>query len=281
MTEPQSELEHRVTPVELFFDLVFVFAFTQVTTLMSDDPTWSGVGKGLMVLAALWSVWAAYAWLTNVVDPDAGPARGAMLVAIGATFIAALAVPDVFGDHGVLFGVAFLIVRSCTSCSTRSRAAGTGTCLRPCCGSRRRPGDAGLIIAAGFADDGLRIALWLAALVIDYAGSLLIGASGWRVHPGHFAERHALIMIIALGEAFIAMGVGATGTEIDAGTIFRFSSGSSSRRRCGSRTSTSSRSARRACSPSARCRPHRGRARRLHLPPLANGGRDRSGRARR
>jgi low temperature requirement protein LtrA len=221
MTEHPSELEHRVTPVELFFDLVFVFAFTQVTTLMTDDPTWTGLGEGLMVLAALWSVWAAYAWLTNVADPDEGPARGAMLVAIGATFIAALAVPDVFGEHGVLFGVAFLIVR--VMHVVLYALAGRGNRDLLAAVLRITPttvATAGLIIAAGFTDDGLRIALWLAALAVDYVGPLLTGVSGWRVHPGHFAERHALIMIIALGEAFIAMGVSATGTEIDSGTIF-------------------------------------------------------------
>ncbi|MDX6424438.1 MAG: hypothetical protein QOI67_1909 [Gaiellaceae bacterium] len=221
MTEHQSELVHRVTPVELFFDLVFVFGFTQVTTLMTDDPTWSGLGEGLLVLAALWSVWAAYAWLTNVADPDEGPARGTMLVAIGATFIAALAVPDAFGEHGVLFGVAFLIVRvmhvALYALAGRGNRDLLGAVLRI---TPTTVAAAGLIIAAGFTDDGLQIALWLAALAIDYVGPLLGGASGWRVHPGHFAERHALIMIIALGEAFIAMGVSATGTEIDAGTIF-------------------------------------------------------------
>jgi low temperature requirement protein LtrA len=111
MSDQHTEHEHRVTPLELFFDLVFVFAFTQVTTLMSDDTTWGGLGDGLLILAALWWAWAGYAWLTNAVDPDEGVVRGAMLVAITAMFVAALVVPDAFGAHGVLFGVAFLIVR--------------------------------------------------------------------------------------------------------------------------------------------------------------------------
>ena len=110
MSEQHAEREQRVTPLELLFDLVFVFAFTQVTTVLSDDPTWSGLGHGLLILAALWWAWAAYAWLTNTVDPEVGAVWGAMLFAMAAMFIAALAVPDAFGRHGVVFGVAFLIV---------------------------------------------------------------------------------------------------------------------------------------------------------------------------
>ena len=139
MSEQPTEHEHRVTPIELFFDLVFVFAFTQVTTLMSADPTWSGLGEGVLVLAAVWWAWAGYAWLTNFVDPDQGAVRGAMLVAIIAMFIAALAVPDAFGSEGVLFGVAFLSCGSCISRSSRSQGGVTARCWALCSGSLRPP----------------------------------------------------------------------------------------------------------------------------------------------
>src|ERR1041384_4648146 len=102
MSERRIEREQRVTPFELFFDLVFVFGFTQVTTVLSSNPTWSGLGHALLVLAARWWVWAAYAWLTTTVDPDIGLVWGTMLVAMGAMFVAALAVPEAFGRHGVL-----------------------------------------------------------------------------------------------------------------------------------------------------------------------------------
>ena len=102
--------EHRVTPRELFFDLVFVFAFTQVATLLANEPTFTGIGHGVLVLAALWWAWTAYAWLTNNVDPEEGVVGAALLVALIAMFVAALAVPGVFEDDGVLFGVAFLVV---------------------------------------------------------------------------------------------------------------------------------------------------------------------------
>ena len=97
MNQQRVDGEQRVTPLELFFDLVFVFGFTQVTTVLSDDPTWGGLGHGLLILAALWWAWAAYAWLTNTVDPGEGLVWGAMLLAMGAMFVGALAVPDAFG----------------------------------------------------------------------------------------------------------------------------------------------------------------------------------------
>ena len=185
MSEQPSEHEHRVTPIELFFDLVFVFAFTQVTTLMSADPTWSGLGEGVLVLAAVWWAWAGYAWLTNFVDPDEGAVRGAMLVAIIAMFIAALAVPDAFGSEGVLFGVAFLIVRLMHLALFALSARGDRELLAAVL--RLTPSTAvaaGLIVAAGFADGGLKPALWLLALAIDYLGPLVGGVRGWRVDPG-------------------------------------------------------------------------------------------------
>jgi low temperature requirement protein LtrA len=212
--------ERRVTPLELFFDLVFVFAFTQVTTLMSNDVTWGGLGRGLLILAALWWAWAGYAWLTNTVDPDEGAVRVAMLAAMAAMFVAALAVPDAFGRHGVVFGVAFLIVRVMHVALYALAGRGNKDLLAAVL--RITPSTvvgAALIIAAGFVDGDLKPALWLAALVIDYVGPLASGTSGWQVHPAHFTERHELIVIIALGESLVAIGVGANGTGIDTGVI--------------------------------------------------------------
>ena len=119
------EQEHRVTPRELFFDLVFVFAFTQVATLLTNDPSFAGIGRGVLVLAALWWAWTAYAWLTNTVDPEEGIVGAALLIALIAMFVAALAVPGVFDDDGVLFGAAFLVV--CAMHLTLYALAGRGT----------------------------------------------------------------------------------------------------------------------------------------------------------
>ena len=211
--------EHRVTPRELFFDLVFVFAFTQVATLLANDPTFAGIGRSVLVLAALWWAWAAYAWLTNVVDPEEGVVGGALLVALIAMFIAALVVPEVFDDEGVLFGVAFFVV--CAMHLALYSLAGRGNQDLLGAVLRLSPWSllgASLILISGFTDDA-REWLWLAALVCTYVGSALTGSTGWGLHPSHFAERYGLVIIIALGEAFIAIGIGASGIGIGPGEV--------------------------------------------------------------
>ena len=204
--------EHSVTPRELFFDLVFVFAFTQVTTLLANDPTFAGIGRGVLVLAALWWPWTAYAWLTNTVDPEEGFVGAALLVALIAMFIAALAVPGVFDDDGVLFGACFLVVVAMHL--ALYALAGRGNRDLFAAVLRLAPWSlfgATLILIAGFgfADDA-RTWLWVAALVCTYVGAGLSGSTGWRVFPTHLAERYGLVIIIALGEAFVAIGIGAT-----------------------------------------------------------------------
>jgi low temperature requirement protein LtrA len=220
VSEQHAEREQRVTPLELFFDLVFVFGFTQVTTVLSDDPTWPGLGHGLLILAALWWAWAAYAWLTNTVDPGEGAVWGAILVAMAAMFVAALAVPEAFDRHGVVFGVAFLIVNVMHLTLYALGARGDRDLLAAIL--RMAPSalaGATLIVAAGFVHGWLRPILWLAALAVGLFGPLLAGLSGWRVQPAHFVERHGLIVIIAIGESLIAIGLGAKGTGLGTGVI--------------------------------------------------------------
>jgi low temperature requirement protein LtrA len=220
VSEQQVERERRVTPLELFFDLVFVFGFTQVTAVLSDDPTWRGLGHGLLTITALWWAWAAYAWLTNTVDPGEGAVWGAILVAIAAMFVAALAVPDAFGRHGVVFGVAFLIVTvmhlTLYALSARGDPDLTAAILRI---APMALAGASLVVAAGFVHGGVRPLLWLGALAIGFLGPFRGGMSGWHVQPAHFVERHGLIVIIAIGESFVAIGLGARDTELDTGVI--------------------------------------------------------------
>jgi low temperature requirement protein LtrA len=212
--------EQRVTPLELFFDLVFVFGITQVTSLMSDDPTWAGLGRGLLVLAALWWAWTGYAWLTNTLEPEEIMARVAMVAAMAAMLVAALAAPQAFGDHGVLFAVAYLIVRlvhlRLYAIAGREDPGLLGAVLHfapPALVA------AGLLVAAGFLDGRVQAALWVVALAVDYLGALIGRGRGWRVSPAHFAERHGLVVIIALGESIVAIGIGAAGVTLTSSII--------------------------------------------------------------
>jgi low temperature requirement protein LtrA len=212
--------EHQVTPLELFFDLTFVFAITQVTILLADDPTWGGAFRGMLVLAALWWAWSVYAWLTSAMDVDEGGVRLAMLASMGAMFGVALAVPGAFGDDGVLFGVAYLLVRMLhlvlSAIVVRDDPDRRGALLRF---APTAIIGASLLVFAGVLEGDERIAVWLVALGIDYLGPVVIGVGGgWRVAPEHFAERHGLIILIALGESIIAIGVG-VGFELDTGVI--------------------------------------------------------------
>ena len=104
--------QETVKPLELFFDLVFVLGFTQCTALMADDPTWEGIARGLLVLAVLWWSWAAYAWLTSVLDPEEGAVRLVMLGATAALLVVGLAIPEAFGDRATTFAVAYGVVRA-------------------------------------------------------------------------------------------------------------------------------------------------------------------------
>jgi low temperature requirement protein LtrA len=212
--------EHEVTPLELFFDLVFVFALTQVTSMLADDPTWGGIFRGMLILAALWWAWSTYAWLTSAMDVDEGGVRLTMLAAMGALFGVALAVPGAFGDDAVLFGVAYLLVRCLhlvlSAIVARDDPDRRGAILRF---APTAIVGASLLVVAGFLDGRVRIAVWLVALAIDYLGPVVIGVGrGWQVAPEHFAERHGLIILIVLGESIIAIGLGA-GFELDTGVI--------------------------------------------------------------
>ena len=219
--ERERELgdEHRVTPLELFFDLAFVFAFTQVTSLLVDDPTWGGLLRGMLVLAALWWAWSGYAWLTSTLDVDEGGVRLAMLASMGAMLFVALAVPGAFGDDAVLFGVVYLLVRV-LHLVLYAIVSRDDPDLRTAL-LRIVPTEllgASLLVLAGFLEGDTRIGVWMVALAIDYVGPAVRGLRGWRIAPEHFAERHGLIILIALGESIIAIGVGA-GLELVPGVM--------------------------------------------------------------
>jgi low temperature requirement protein LtrA len=211
--------EERVTPLELFFDLVFVLAITQCTALMHDEHSWAGLGKGLLVLGVLWWCWVGYAWLTSVVDPEEGAVRIAMFAAMGAILVATLCIPQVFGDLGLTFAVAYGAVRvahiwlfvlaSRDDPELRRSVVGLG--------GSTGVGVAVLVVASQL-DGTAQGLVWVLALVLDVGAPLLFWSDGWRLVPGHFAERHGLVMIIAFGESLVALGLGA-GTDVDGGVI--------------------------------------------------------------
>jgi low temperature requirement protein LtrA len=209
----------RVTPLELFFDLVFVLALTQCTTLMARTPTWEGVLKGLLVLGVLWWSWVGYAWLTSVIDPEEGSVRLAVFAAMAALLVAALCVPGAFGREALLFACVYAVVRGAhivlfTIASREDpqlRHSVAGLAVSTAVG-------VGLIGAAAFAKGAPQIGLWALALGLDMLGPYLFGADGWKLVPGHFAERHGLIVLIALGESIVALGVGAKDV-LDAGIV--------------------------------------------------------------
>jgi len=209
----------KVTPLELFFDLVFVLALTQCTALIAHLGTWEGLGKGLLVLGVLWWAWTGYAWLTSVVDPEEGAVRIAIFAAMAALLVTALCVPGAFAQDALLFACAYGVVRVAhialfviaSSEDRELRTSVSGLAVSTAIG-------VGLLVAAAFASGTPRIVLWCAALLLDTGGPYVFGADGWKIVPGHFAERHGAIIIIALGESIVAIGAGAS-ASVDAGVV--------------------------------------------------------------
>ena len=208
-----------VTPLELFFDLIFVLALTQCTALMADDPSWAGLGRGLLILALMWWGWVGYAWLTSVVDPEEGAVRLVIFGAMAGMLVVALCIPGAFGDDAVLFACAYAVVREgqiglfllASRNDARLRQSVWGLAGGTTLG-------VSLLIVGAVIGGGAQEVLWVIALALDMAEPYFFGAEGWKLAPSHFAERHGLIMIIALGESIVAIGVGA-GAVVDAGVV--------------------------------------------------------------
>jgi low temperature requirement protein LtrA len=209
--EATEERERRTSYLELFFDLVFVFAITQVTTLITSQPTAAGFARAALVLGLVWWAWSGYAWLTNAIEIENSGVRLAFLAAALGSFFMALAVPHAFDSQGAWFVVPYLAVR----------VLHLWLYVR---GLRHDPAHQAAIkmlapwfliapfvafVGGVVSSTDLRTALWVVSLAIDVAGALGVGRAGFRVSPAHFAERYALFVIIALGESIVAIGVGA------------------------------------------------------------------------
>ena len=206
-----AELRQRqsVRPLELFFDLVFVLGFTQCTALIAADPTWAGIGRGMLVLAMLWWAWVCYAWLTSVIEPEEGAVRLVMFAVMAALLVVAYTIPEAFGDRALGFALIYGLVRlghvALFVLASRDEPGMRRSVLAFAIGTSI---GIGLLVWASFLSGGAQVALWLIAILIDW-GDGFLGVENWRLVPAHFAERHNLIIILALGESVIALGVGA------------------------------------------------------------------------
>jgi low temperature requirement protein LtrA len=213
--------ERRTTPVELLWDLVFVFAITQVTTLLWRDQTWAGFGRAMLVLALVWWAWSAYVWAANAQTAASPTLRACLLVSAIAIFISGLSVPHAFGSEGTLFAVSYAVVRFLhlalyADASRQGNAAWSaiaGFALTVTIGMS-------LLVAGSFVSGTGRIVLWVLAAAIDYAGPAWLTRERLRglqrVAVAHFAERYSLFVIICLGESIVAIGVGALGPGAEA-----------------------------------------------------------------
>lgn len=206
------------TTLELFFDLVFVFALTQITALMAEEPTATGLLRGTLLMMVVWWCWVGYSWVSNLVKADEGVARVTLLVAMAAMFLVALAIPEAFGDlagglHGpTVFAFCYLVLRL-AHLALFWVISGEDAVLRRQVGrfAVTMIGGTVFLLLAASTSGTAQLLLWGAAIVADYGGTLAIGFRGWRINSaGHFAERHGLIVMIALGESIVAIGVGVT-----------------------------------------------------------------------
>ncbi|MEA2473849.1 MAG: hypothetical protein QOE06_1764 [Thermoleophilaceae bacterium] len=201
--------EEQVTPLELFFDLVFVLVLTQCTALMAGVPTWEGLAQAMAILALLWWSWSGYAWLTSVVDPEEGAVRLVMFAAMAAMLVCALCVPAAFDHLGLLFACAYAALRIAHILLFVVASRDDPALRHSVIGLAISSGVAvALLVGASFADDVLQGAIWATALLLDFGGPYFFGVEGWRIVPEHFAERFGLVVIIALGESIVAIGAG-------------------------------------------------------------------------
>ncbi len=204
-----DEEERRTSYLELFFDLVFVFAVTQVTVLLLSNTSPAGFARSALVLALVWWAWSGFTWMTNAVDIESQLTKLLFLGGMAGAFFMALAVPGSYGDEGAWFACAYFFVRVLNvvlyGSGLKARPAERSAFLRLAPFFLVAPA---LVLAGGLVESlPLRSALWVMSLAVDVVGVLATGRENdWRVSPAHFAERYALIVIIALGESIVAIG---------------------------------------------------------------------------
>jgi low temperature requirement protein LtrA len=210
----QAERVERVSTLELFFDLVFVFTITQLTAVLSDDPTWRGLLRVVLMLGVIYYMYGGYAWLTNAVAADRAARRLLLLGGMAAYLVLALAIPRAFSEGDIAFGVAYLVIVSIHhGLFTRTGLDYTFRAIL-----RVAPfnlGAALLVLAAVVVEGTAAYLLWAAAFALEWVTPRVAGVGGFRITPAHFVERHGLVVIIALGESIVAIGIGAADLPVD------------------------------------------------------------------
>src|SRR6478735_2667463 len=226
--------EQKTTTLELFYDLVFVFAITQVSHFLLEHLTWEGAGQATLMLLVVWWSWNYTTWVTNELDPESIVVRMLLIGLMLASFLMAVAIPEAFGERALLFAGSYVVIQVGRHTFLTFVAAGAGSV------ERERAGRiliwfvaAGTLwIAGALAEGSTRTLLWLIALAIDYAGPICtfyvpgmrkIDPSAWAIETGHFAERFQLFVILALGESIVVTGATATGEALDAARLAAFS----------------------------------------------------------
>ena len=218
MTRPPGEAERveRVTTLELFFDLVFVFTITQLTAVLNADPSPRGLLRVVLMLGVIFWMYGGYAWLTNAVVPDRAGRRLVLLAGMAGFLVLALAIPQAFSGDDLAFGLAYLLVVSIhTGLYSRTSVTHTIRAL-----VRLAPfnlASALLVLGAVLAGGTAGYLLWAAAFALEWVTPLVTGIGGFRIAPAHFVERHGLVVIVALGESVVAIGIGAAGLPVDLG----------------------------------------------------------------
>jgi low temperature requirement protein LtrA len=216
VTRPPEQAERgaRVSTLELFFDLVFVFTITQLTSVLSDDPTARGLLRVVLMLGVIFWMYGGYAWLTNAVAPDRAARRLLLLGGMAGFLVLALAIPRAFAAGDVAFGVAYLVIVSIHT-GLFSRASEVHTIRSLVRLAPFNLASALLVLAAVLVEGTAAYLLWAAAFALEWFTLPLTEISGFRIAPAHFVERHGLVVIVALGESIVAIGIGAADLPVD------------------------------------------------------------------
>ena len=217
---PERTEDFTADPVELFFDLAFVFAFSQLVFHLVHHPTWTGAAEAWLLFAMLWMAWSTFTWAANAVSGNARPVRIIFLIATAATLPAAGGVTTAYEGGGAVFAISVSVILA-MALAIQLWAFDSGTDHRLSVIRYARPNLVAMVlwIAGGFATDEVRVILWLAGLGSILYATVRARRGTWIVRIGHFAERHGLILIVALGEVVVAIGIGIIDSLAESGAL--------------------------------------------------------------